>query len=254
MALKSENQIVKSCKIPIPTDGRQLVIPDIHGCYDTLKALLKQIELTKNDQLFFLGDYINRGPDSRGVLDFIFDFMQSGFQVYPLRGNHEQMALDSYERRLADKREGRWPVKFGRRRPKGLVDPEGLLLKQYADFFNSLPYYYELESYYLVHAGFDFFGKTPFEDYNSMIWIKDFIPDQIKTQGKRVVRGHVSYPLDEIKKSVIEGSEVVNLDGGCYKRRENGKGFLCCFDLTNSMLYYQANIETSLSIEGRESI
>ena len=48
------------------------IIPDIHGCVLTLKTLIEnQIEPDKNDQLIFIGDYIDRGPDSKGVIDYI---------------------------------------------------------------------------------------------------------------------------------------------------------------------------------------
>ncbi len=49
---------------PKEYNGNEYVIPDIHGCLLTFKALLKNIKLKKDDRLFLLGDYIDRGPDS----------------------------------------------------------------------------------------------------------------------------------------------------------------------------------------------
>jgi predicted MPP superfamily phosphohydrolase len=81
--------------IPTPQEGRRFAIGDIHGCNLTLQALVKeQLQLTKQDQLFLLGDYVNRGPDSMGVLNFIMGLQAEGYQVFALRGNHEQMLLD----------------------------------------------------------------------------------------------------------------------------------------------------------------
>ena len=56
-----------------PEVGRRFAISDIHGCSMTFEALLSQIHLKKEDQLFLLGDYVNRGPDSAGVIDKILE-------------------------------------------------------------------------------------------------------------------------------------------------------------------------------------
>ena len=82
---------------PCPNGGRRLVISDIHGCHKTFSALLKKVQLNRNDQLFLLGDYISRGPNSGKVIDIILDLRYHGFDVFALRGNHEQMVLDCLE-------------------------------------------------------------------------------------------------------------------------------------------------------------
>ena len=77
--------------------GKRLVIPDIHGCSNTFKELIEKVAPTKDDQLFFLGDYIDRGVDSSGVLKYLNELSEKGYQVFPIRGNHEQMLLDASE-------------------------------------------------------------------------------------------------------------------------------------------------------------
>ena len=58
------------------------VIPDIHGHIKTLKSLIEdRIALSKSDVIYFLGDYIDRGPDSKSVIDFIMSLQDSGFDV-----------------------------------------------------------------------------------------------------------------------------------------------------------------------------
>ena len=75
--------------------GKRYVISDIHGCYNTFKRLVEEvIGLTKSDWLFLLGDYIDRGPSSKDVLDYILDLKESGYSLFPLRGNHEDDLLD----------------------------------------------------------------------------------------------------------------------------------------------------------------
>ena len=70
-------------------------VGDIHGGAKTFKALLKRLQLQQGDQLYLLGDYIDRGPDSKGVLEIILELMISGYDVRPVRGNHDDMLLQT---------------------------------------------------------------------------------------------------------------------------------------------------------------
>ena len=71
------------------SQNRRIVIGDVHGHYDTLVALLDSISPTTNDEVYFLGDLIDRGPKSAQVVDLV---MRNQFKC--LRGNHEEMMLD----------------------------------------------------------------------------------------------------------------------------------------------------------------
>ena len=77
--------------------SRRIVIGDIHGCLKTLQELLdKKIQVGLRDQLYFVGDYIDRGPDSRGVLDYLIGMKREGFKMVFIRGNHEEMLIESF--------------------------------------------------------------------------------------------------------------------------------------------------------------
>lgn len=76
---------------------RTFAIGDIHGCLTALDTLLLNIQLEPDDVLVTLGDYINRGPNSAGVLDRLLQIYLGG-QLIPLLGNHEQMLLDRASR------------------------------------------------------------------------------------------------------------------------------------------------------------
>ena len=78
--------------------ARILAIGDIHGCLTALDTLLGFVQPTPDDQLIFLGDYIDRGPDSKGVLDRLIELKQTR-QIVCLRGNHEVMMLAGREGR-----------------------------------------------------------------------------------------------------------------------------------------------------------
>lgn len=72
--------------------GRLIAIGDIHGCYTALEKLLNILALRECDQLVTLGDYVDRGPDSRKVLDRLIALFEAG-RLLPLRGNHELMMM-----------------------------------------------------------------------------------------------------------------------------------------------------------------
>ncbi len=77
--------------------NRLFAISDIHGCYRPFYELVvNTIKLRKSDQLILLGDYIDRGDQSKEVIDFIIDLSKKGFNIIPLTGNHEVMLCDAY--------------------------------------------------------------------------------------------------------------------------------------------------------------
>src|SRR5262245_1211953 len=77
---------------------RTIAIGDIHGCSTLLNRLLEAIQPASDDTLIFLGDYVDRGPDSRGVLDRLLQLKESRQCVF-LGGNHELMMMRARESR-----------------------------------------------------------------------------------------------------------------------------------------------------------
>ncbi len=78
--------------------AKQWVIPDIHGYSGTLQALIEeQIKPSRNDTIYFLGDYIDRGPDSKGVIDYIIDLKEDDYNIRTLRGNHEDYLVRTFD-------------------------------------------------------------------------------------------------------------------------------------------------------------
>ena len=76
------------------TNQKLIAIGDIHGCHGQLTLLIEQIQPTEGDQLVFLGDYIDRGPDSRAVIDYCLELREL-YRCIFLMGNHEEMLLAS---------------------------------------------------------------------------------------------------------------------------------------------------------------
>ncbi len=198
-------------------------ISDIHGCIKTFNSLLDKIALTKNDTLFLLGDYIDRGNNSKDVIDKILNLKTEGFDVQCLLGNHEWLLLNAaYERGYKDN----WLSRNG-----GIATLEsyGIIAEDYLNyipeshlhFFKSLQYFIELDDYYLVHAGFNFKDEDPFGDYHSMIWIRDWYKHiKISLLGdKKIVHGHTPRSIVSLREDVASGKKVeFDIDCGCeYK-------------------------------------
>ena len=226
---------------------RTFAIGDTHGCLDTLKALLDKIAFTTQDELIMLGDYIDRGPDSKGVIDKLRHLNTEGYDVKMLRGNHEQMFLDDYNQET--------------RKSYGIFGNEETLksfginsIRQtptpYLVFMKSLPFYHLTDNYILVHAGLKFKkGHDPLADETNMMWVRDWYADVNRAWlGDRIiVHGHTPQTMEEteIQLRDLWYLPYLNIDcGACFKRKiHKGMGLLCAFDLTNQELFFQKNVE-----------
>ena len=149
--------------------NRNFAIGDIHGCFDSLKELIEnKIQFQKNDKLIFLGDYIDRGYNSKEVIDYIIELQNNDYDIVTLLGNHESMLVDAYNNEGAM---SKWIQNGGAETLKSFeIDSLKDLDSKYLNFFNSLKLYFELDEYLFVHAGFNDELKNPFVDKYSMLW------------------------------------------------------------------------------------
>jgi serine/threonine protein phosphatase 1 len=178
--------------------GDLYVIGDIHGCLAPLKRLLENLEPDLHrDRLLFVGDYIDRGPDSRGVVDYILGLKAR----YPeeniicLKGNHEAMFLDFL---------------VGKDRPLFLFNggmstlkdywgedweklPELTLPLDHDRFYRDLRPYYATEDYIFVHGGLK--PGLPLEEQvdEDLYWIRGEFIASTEDFGRRVVFGHTPF-------------------------------------------------------------
>lgn len=218
--------------------GRRLVITDIHGCGKTFAKLLKKVELNREDQLFLLGDFINRGPRSKKVLDTVLSLKEDGYQVFPLMGNHEENLLHIVQNNPAELQ-----LLLTPRNSTNLLNKKGNVRGRFYRFIQSLPYYYDLGDFYLVHAGFNLSKKKPFIDSHSMAWMRNFSLDK-KLNGRKVIFGHTPTKLFKIQSAIGENTKSICLDNGCshtYLGIEYSS--LLCYDLDSKKLYRQKNID-----------
>lgn len=233
------------------------IIPDLHGCSDTLKLTIEShIKPDKDDHLVFLGDYIDRGPDSKGVIDYIRTLQKNGHRITALKGNHELVCVKAFHDdrnnkpflgiRTKTKTQKEWEQygggqtldSFGVKRPADI--PE-----EYIEWMDQLDYYVDLGKYIAVHAGFNFNLDDPFSDTNSMLWIRDYrvIPEKI--ENKVVIHGHVPVVLEHIDLIIKNKStKLIDLDNGIYMTDKVGFGNLVVLNL--STLEYKIQTTTDV--------
>ena len=175
---------------------RIYAVGDIHGCYDKLMALMDKIDIDfDTDILVFLGDYIDRGPSSFEVVEYLVALKKLFPKTVFLKGNHEEM-LENY---LSGIDKMTYLVNGGQQtldsylsRPRQPDDP--LIPQEHLDFFNSLLLYYETENYIFVHAGLK--NKVSLEEQNAedLLWIRNKFIQTKHDFGKQIVCGHTPLP------------------------------------------------------------
>lgn len=236
--------------------GRTWVIPDSHGCLFTFRTLVEdQIGLKRDDRLILLGDYIDRGPDSKRLMDYIIKLGADGYNVTAIRGNHEDFLVKAYEAanspwsllNMVSRNKWRkdWIDNGGGAtlRSFGVVDMR-LFPVSYIEWIKSLPLYVELDKYLIVHAGFNFEAADIFADKQAMMWIREYKINPAKINYRRIVHGHVPVPLDFIYANLeSETFHFIALDNGVYMTHRPGFGNLLALELSSLQLLVQPNLD-----------
>lgn len=217
------------------------VIGDIHGGVKTLKALLRTLNLNHSDHLFTLGDYVDRGPDSKGVLDTIIGLMEAEFGVTALLGNHDDLmlkAITADSDNFAKSCLGNWIESFGISAPKEVP-------QMYVNFLASLPLIVVEQDYVLVHSGLAFDAPDPIADSQSrhMLWQETGVPDRRNIGGRVVVTGHLISSIGEIRYSL--GSDRIYLDNGAFTGDLPEIGNLVALNLDTKELIIQPWLDGS---------
>src|SRR5690242_5706348 len=207
--------------------GRTFAIGDIHGCAKTAKKLLlDELKITKED-----------------VIDFILQLKNENYNINPLRGNHEQLFMDS-DKSFTDFQN--WIANGG------VATLESFEISRYAEledvyknFFNETKFYFETEGFVFVHAGFDFSNPNFLEDTDSMLWIRNMKVDKKKIGNRIIVHGHTPTPLEKVKKNLLSVNEKgsLNIDTGCVLKDYNGLGYLTGLEVGTMKLYEVKNID-----------
>lgn len=181
-----------------------IAIGDIHGMSSMLDELL--LQLPKEGTVVFLGDYIDRGPDSYGVIKRLIALQQEREVVF-LRGNHEELCLDS----LSGNSEAvhSWLANGGLATIESYQEHS---FDEHLDFLNSTRLVFETEDYIFVHAGISPMKPVNENGAEEFLWIRyEFLMSDYDW-GKMVIHGHTPtidfFPEDKPNR--------INIDTGAF--------------------------------------
>jgi len=238
------------CDGEVMANPRTITIADIHGCNRTFRRLIFEVvRLKKLDSLYLLGDMIDRGLDSKGVIDTIFELQASGYDVRSIRGNHEQLLL-TYMRDPRYENLAIWLANGGDATLEsyGVDTPEEL--DEPLSYLNSLPLYRTTDSHIFVHAGMDFKLDDPFSGEDAILWKRSGKVNESKLNGRVLVSGHTPQSLLQIRRSL--GRSHIRLDNGCVQGGPMPRlGNLVALELESGVLHVQRNIEQPLELPGK---
>ena len=216
--------------------GRLIAIGDIHGCRLALERLLDAIRPTQEDTVVTLGDYIDRGPDSRGVLDVLIE-VGGQTQLVGILGNHEEMMLEV----LNNSGPHHAWLKYGgveTLESYGFDGDLDFLPSSHKEFLGSLGDYYTHGNFFFTHAAYDPEAAFDEQEIEMLRWhsLTDGIPPQ-HFSGKTAVVGHTANRDGE----VLDVGHLVCLDTFCY-----GGGWLTAMEM-NSREVWQADNQGRLN-------
>ena len=210
---------------------RTLAIGDIHGCSNALSQLLRQVNPSSADRLVFLGDYVDRGPASRQVIDSLLQLKQVCSPVF-LRGNHEVMMLDA--RNSFSNADG-WRCCGGHETALSYgfnlaADWTSVIPQKHWSFLQNTANYFETDSHIFVHACLDPELDLPEQPDWRLFW-ESFSRIRPHKSGKHVICGHTAQPAGLIQHAGF----ATCIDTGAVFG-----GWLTCL-CVQSGTYWQAN-------------
>lgn len=182
-------------------------IGDIHGQYDLMRAALSDIETRQPSGalVIFLGDYIDRGPQSREVVETLMAGPKRGCDRWIcLTGNHEDMMLQAHSNRSL----WSWWIRNGGE--TALQSFGGKVPAQVRSWCAALPTFHETDHHFFVHAGVRPGRKLAEQDRDDMLWIRDLFLDFDGDHGKHIVHGHTP------NRQAQAFDNRTNLDSGAF--------------------------------------
>ncbi len=173
-------------------------VGDIHGQIHMLEALVERVPFREDDEIVFLGDFIDRGRDSKAVVEFLLGFRREYPKTVFLRGNHEDMLLD-YLAGGGSYYPGVYVMNGGDATLENYRDERGdvHLPPEHLKFLNALEWIHVSRGFIFVHAGLRPNVPIDSQDPMDMVWIREEFFHAQYDFGKPVVFGHT--PGWEIK-------------------------------------------------------
>lgn len=205
--------------------GRTIAIGDIHGCSAALRALVAAIEPKPNDTLVALGDYVDRGPDSRGVLDQLLA-LEKRCRLVPLLGNHEIMLLDALTNPTVVEP---WKECGGKETLASYGGKLSNVPDEHWNFIRRCRRFYETANHFFVHANYD--ADLPLDEQPDYLLFWEHLmlhTPRPHDNGKIAIVGHTSQRLG----NVLDGGHVICIDTFCH-----GGGWLTALDVDRGTIW-----------------
>lgn len=208
---------------------RIIAIGDIHGCSTALASLIDVIDPQSGDTIVTLGDYVDRGPDSKGVLDQLIS-LAGRCRLVPILGNHDEMMLHA--------KDGKSDFKFwlscGGRDALDSYGSTGqidLIPREHFRFLASCVAFYETESHFFIHANYKPDVQLSRQDDATLRWLslRDHVPAH-HCSGKIAVVGHTP------QADVLNLGHLICLDTNCCDG-----GWLTALDLSTGHIWQASN-------------
>jgi serine/threonine protein phosphatase 1 len=198
-----------------------IAIGDIHGCAQTLDALLDRLDPAPDDHLLFVGDYIDRGPDSKGVIDRLLKLREDHNCTF-LRGNHEALMLGYLDEGAFNL----WRLNGGIATLRSYADESGdfEVPEEHAEFVRETELYCEVEDHFFVHAGLKpgLTIEDNIKEYGEdvFLWERDHLEAPDLVWERPVVCGHTPRP------EPVNRDKLLMIDTGCVYHMQPGMGKL----------------------------
>lgn len=208
--------------------GRLITIGDIHGRLSKLTGLFAKINLQADDRLVFLGDYVDRGPDSFDVVELIIRLKQDYPNTVTLRGNHEDLIVSFFMGNMSQNARELWQKMDGGDQTLASYRRHGSYLKDHRDFYEALPFFWETEQYFFCHAGVRPGVPLDKQKASDLLEIREPFLSSKENFGKIIVHGH-----DVVEEPTILPNRI-NIDTGSGKY-----GPLTAIELPSMKLWQQ---------------
>jgi len=214
---------------------RCYVIGDIHGCLDELRYLVEGLPLESGDRLVFLGDYVDRGPNSTGVLTYILQLQKrEDLELICLKGNHEDMFLAylGLPGRHGDMflYNGGYAtlISYGVNSKQSSLDEiTSQISSDHIDFLKNLRMYFVMGRFICVHAGINPSKPLPKQNDTDLLWIRDEFIHNPHRLPYTVIFGHT--PRNTV---LFDLPYKIGLDTGLVYGNK-----LSCLEIVDKVLY-----------------
>jgi serine/threonine protein phosphatase 1 len=206
----------------------RVAIGDVHGCFKELRILLEdRLKVSKEDELYFVGDLITKGPDSLGTIEYLMNLKQEGYQIASVLGNHEYRILNLYHNDFP-----LLETYLEHYKASDLLKGE---VNEIMDFLSSFPYYIDLGGFVIVHSELAPSAHYGQLDARAMFGSEKFSPLYASNdlENKIQVFGHRARKFEDILSDTMLIPNRIGIDGGCVYPEY---GYLCALDLDTILI------------------